>query len=207
MGLYLLVPILRKWLKQATRREIEYFLGLWVLALLLELPSIKHFIPINQLLNFSGYVGYMILGYYLSTYSTILDKKYSPLSLFVVGSSVTIIGTYWLSNKSGEINFAFYEFLTPNVLISSVGIFLFVKNSSSRRPKVIDALVDLVSTHSFGVYLIHILVLDALYYLGISWKMCNPVVGIFIMATLCLIISLMIIAVLKQIPILKNIAG
>ncbi|MGL1935248.1 MAG: acyltransferase family protein [Fibrobacterales bacterium] len=207
VGLYLFVPILRKWIKQATQKELQYFLGLWFIALLLELPLIKNIVPVNQLINFSGYVGYMVLGYYLSTYSTILEKRNLPLFLFVTGTAITIAGTYLLSDRDSDLNFAFYEFLAPNVLLSSIGVFLFVKKLSIKRPKVIDTIINLISTHSFGVYLIHILILSVFNMFGINWKMFHPVIGIPVTAILCLVLSLMIIDILKRIPILRYIAG
>ncbi len=66
IGLYLFIPILNKWISHCTEREMEYFLIIWVFTLLIRypfLPMLRSFVDLSY---FSGYIGYLVLGYYLS---------------------------------------------------------------------------------------------------------------------------------------------
>ena len=67
-GLYLLVPILSRWLHRASKREVEFYLLLWGVTLIY--PYLKLWLLVNEsntglLYYFAGYVGYFVLGYYL----------------------------------------------------------------------------------------------------------------------------------------------
>ena len=73
-GLYLLAPVISTFLKQSSKKEIEFYLLLWVVTLLY--PWLKGVVvtdesPQGVFYYFSGYVGYFVLGYYLHT-----DLKY-----------------------------------------------------------------------------------------------------------------------------------
>lgn len=77
-GLYLLAPILSRWLQAASRRELECYLGLWAVSLCF--PLIGCVADINTsgtgiLYYFSGYVSYFLLGYYLKTYPERITMK------------------------------------------------------------------------------------------------------------------------------------
>ena len=70
-GMYLLTPILSRWLSVADVKEIEFYLLLWLVTLCV--PFVKIFFPVNEgdtswLYYFHGYVGYYVLGFYLQNY-------------------------------------------------------------------------------------------------------------------------------------------
>ena len=78
IGLYLVAPIISKWLDSASKREVELYLLLWVITLCY--PILKLFVGINEgntgvLYYFSGYIGYFILGYYLKKYPEFISLK------------------------------------------------------------------------------------------------------------------------------------
>lgn len=73
IGIYLLLPVLQRWVAMAGRRDVEYFLILWLVALFAAQSFVAAYLPDFNLVYFSGYVGYPVLGYYLNRY--FLDKK------------------------------------------------------------------------------------------------------------------------------------
>ena len=78
-GLYLLAPIISRWLEKATQKEIEIYLTLWVISTcypLLELFLTTTKGATNILYYFSGYAGYFLLGYYLNKYPTSFSYKW-----------------------------------------------------------------------------------------------------------------------------------
>ena len=65
-GMYLLTPILSRWLSVASIKEVEFYLVLWLATLCV--PFVKLFTPVNEsdtswLYYFHGYVGYYVLGF------------------------------------------------------------------------------------------------------------------------------------------------
>ena len=70
-GLYLLTPILSRWLKSASKHEVEFYLLLWGITLLY--PYLTPLLLINEsetglLYYFAGYAGYFLFGYYLKNF-------------------------------------------------------------------------------------------------------------------------------------------
>lgn len=66
IGMYLAIPFVKKIVRQASLREIELFLVLWAVAMFI---TNKFYYPYTLKIDisfFSGYIGYLILGYYLS---------------------------------------------------------------------------------------------------------------------------------------------
>lgn len=196
MGLYLFVPILRKWIKNSTKKEILYFLIIWVITIIYGIPHLKGYLPKIYLVNFSGYLGYMVLGYYLSQLKQ--QKNYLSIIYIVLGVSITIIGTYFLTTKSSSFNGYFYGYLTPNVLIVSIGIFLLFKELKIKS-KRINTVLEYISRYSFGIYLSHVLVLKLLTKIGLNWSFTNAILSIPLVTMATITISALIIHFGKKI--------
>lgn len=158
LGLYLFIPILRKWTIHATKQEIIYFLAIWFISLFITKHTIKYF-PNIEFQYFSNYIGYLVLGHFLDKYVNYSSYKARIISIlmFVIAVLITYKMTSLFSIKFNELIRHFYAYLAPNVLIASIGLFLFVKSLSTSSMSNILKLTDKVS---YGIYLIHILILE-----------------------------------------------
>jgi surface polysaccharide O-acyltransferase-like enzyme len=208
LGIYLFIPIIGKWVRGCNDREIVYFLLIWACTLLLNQPILSKLKIGIGLTYFSGYLGYVVLGYYLATKTFKNIKLLNIISTYLIlsGLVVTIIGTYLLSSSSGKFNGIFYSYLSPNVLIVSIGIFLVSKNNQAPNQKIFG-IVSFISKFSFGIYLIHILVLSVLYKIGINWDFINPIIGIPITSFICLFISGGIVYCVNKLPYGNYVSG
>ena len=200
IGLYLFFPIIGKWITKSNQHEIEYFLGIWLITIFAYLPFVKNFIPSIEISYFSGYIGFPVLGYYLSkTTFNIKNKKVIYILLILAGLFVTIFGTFLMTKHYGRFWSGFYYYLSPNVILVSIGILLlfkdFVKNSTRT-----SSIIHFFSKHSYGTYLIHVLVLWILGKFGLSYAFVNPIIGIPITSVLCFIISTLIIYGINKLP-------
>lgn len=195
LGLYLFIPILRKWIKNSSNKEILYFLIIWFITIIYSLPYSKTYLPNIPLTNFSGYIGYLVLGYYLSNLT--IKNKYMPILFIIIGTGITIYGTYYLTHKNNEFSGYFYGYLTPNVLLSSIGVFLILKSFIIKN-KRIKNLIAFLSNKSFGIYLVHILILTLLNKIGINWKFANPIISIPVTSVICILISSLTIYLLQK---------
>jgi len=135
-------------------------------------------------------------------------SKTNLISLFLIvtGIGITIFGTYFCSYYKGEFSDIFLGYLTPNVLMVSIGIFMFFKNNdiTNRHP---PKMIGFISKYSYGIYLIHVLILFFLTKVGITSKLINPLLGIPLTTLLCLTISALLIYILNKLPWGKYISG
>lgn len=208
-GLYLLSPILSKWLISASKKEIEFYLILWGISLCY--PLIENFISINEsntgiLYYFSGYAGYYLLGYYIKNFSA---KSLICLScLFGLTGIVSI-----LLLKFNNIDFNFYRlFWYLSIFIASwsvlywyiikIFINLFFKS------KNYNYWIIGISNLTFGVYLIHILIMrEWLWKSSFITSISNYYLQTILIALLSFFFSLLLSFLISKIPYLKAIIG
>lgn len=206
LGIYLFLPIIGKWIINSTKKEIAYFIVIWVVVMVINLPILLPFKSNINFNYFAGYLGYPVLGYYLAHQIKPNKSNITALLLIGIGTLTTLIGTYFISLSQKAFNPAFYGFLTPNVLITAIGIFLLFKQTTIKNNNL-NLLMKAISKHSYGIYLSHVFVLLWLSRFKITWDFVHPAIGIIAASTLCLIISFAITYILQKIPLGKYIAG
>jgi surface polysaccharide O-acyltransferase-like enzyme len=219
MGLYLLTPVFRVFVRHATRFEIEYFLIFWFYVSTIQI-YFPHFIIIKYI-GWLAYIGYLVLGDYLhrfpiSAKNTTLIYRLGWLSLII-----TIWGTWQTSAHFGYFSDSLYLYLSPNVIFMAVALFLWAKNydwvSFSNRNLRVAAAVKWFSGISFGVYLVHVLLMDILkngYCMNIIingetflGRPITPIMGVWIYFFITVFLSTIIIFLLKKIPYLRDWIG
>ncbi|NDW12741.1 hypothetical protein D0T50_07540 [Bacteroides sp. 214] len=208
LGLYLFFPIINKWIKNSNRNEILYFIVLWSIITISNLSTLNQMIPNIELRYFSGYIGVPIIGYYLIT-TTFNRKKaiYTSLTLITIGTLMTLIGTFFVTKQNNKFIHSFYEYLTPNVILTAVGVFMLFKHYTPPLNKKITSAIFFFSKYSYGIYLVHILVRWYLFKIGISYAFVAPIVGIPITSILCFVISAFIVWGINKVPYGKYISG
>jgi surface polysaccharide O-acyltransferase-like enzyme len=208
IGVYLFIPIIGKWVRIAGEKEMKYFLAIWIFTLIFNQPVIEDFKPDIDLSYFSGFLGYLIVGYYISVKSFHNQKRVNIIStvMILVGLLSTIFGTYLVLYFKNEYVSTFYECLSPNIFLFSTGIFLLCKNKDLSN-KTFVTIRDFISQYSYGIFLVHVLVLSYIDDLGIRWNFINPVIGIPTTVFVCLIISSVIIYLVNKVPYGKYISG
>jgi surface polysaccharide O-acyltransferase-like enzyme len=208
IGLYLFIPILGRWARNSSEKEILYFLILWSIILCFNYPIFSKYKIDFNLSYFSGYIGYLVLGYYLSIKSDFGKVSLNSIALALIGLgiSTTIVGTSFASFKAGTFDKTFYEYLTPNVLLLSTGVFVFFKNQRGKNDSFKKLRMN-VSKYSYGIYFVHILVLMVLNKIGINGALINPIIGVPFTTLVCLMMSLGIIYSLNKIHFTRNLAG
>ena len=208
IGLYLFFPIIGKWINKSNKLEIKYFIGIWLLVIIVQLPFMKGTFPNINLIYFSGYIGFPVLGYYLykNTFANSGKEKLVSFFLILVGILITIFGTFYITKREGFFYHGFYEYLTPNVILVSVGVFLLFKNLGKFNPRL-TSIILFFSKYSYGIFLVHVLVLGALTISGFSYPLANPIIDIPLKSILCFAISTLIVWGINKLPLGKYISG
>jgi surface polysaccharide O-acyltransferase-like enzyme len=208
IGLYLFIPIIGKWVRKGSERELEYFLLIWLISLVINYADFWGFSWTVKLPYFSGYLGYLILGYYLR-FKEFNPKKAMVFSLvaILIGTLITLFGAYYESVAANKLQGSYYLYFAPGVVLSTMGIFLFFKYQTLEI-SILKPLFHFISQYSYGIYMAHILVLFYLAKLGVYHGMVHPIFGIPITAFICVFVSGIIVFFLRKIPFIgKFIAG
>lgn len=194
LGVYLTVPVLRRWIKNAPQKEILYVLIIWIITLTLTIPNLKIYFPKIDFTYFSGFIGYFILGYYLSLFKF---KKSLSLFLILLGSVITIMGTYYYTVKYNKFYYYFYEYLCLNALMVSSGIFMLFNKLQCNNLKVNTFVVQL-NAACFGIYLMHPLVLQLFRLIGFDENITTPVLSVFLVSLACFLLCFVVIHYFKK---------
>ena len=217
VGLYLAVPILKKITEDS--KITNYFL-ITSLIFAFIIPQGVNFVSLfsesiadtlNKILdtvNFNivlGYTGYFVLGYVLSKAE--LTKKQTKIIYIacVIGFAATVAlssGVSVLKNNSVDL---FIDYLSFNVLLESIGVFVFFKNLKLKITEKTGNVLSKLSKYSFGVYLVHLLIFEIVTdYLKIDMLRINPIISLPVFVLLLTAVSFGISAVINHIPILKK---
>lgn len=210
IGIYLVVPLLRLLVSAASRKELLYFTLLWFIASpLLELA--KRLTGLSSALVIplvGGYIGYFLLGYILADVP--LDRKGRIFAALGIGVSIliTFFGTGILSQQGDSIDTFLYSYFSLPTVLASICGYLLLKDLGQNLGRFKTTL-RVLSASSFGIYLIHILIIDLLRkgafgFRLYSW-MASPVYMIPVTALAVYLASFMIVFMLRNIPIIKMI--
>ena len=151
---------------------------------------------------FSGFVGYLLLGYCLSVQQ--IERNIAliiGISLFILGVVLTFLATEWISLKTQAFDHQFYNYCTLNVGFTSTGVFLIVKNVSPFQVKIWKVTRDSIAKYSYGIYLVHILVLERIVSkTPFDYTYINPIIGIPLTTFVCFTLSYIIVMFLNKLP-------
>ena len=192
ISLYLIIPVVSPWLEKATAKEERIFIGLFVVSTLI--PWIHTFITpevwgecfwnrFSMLWYCSGFLGYLVVAHYIRFHLDWGRKKRMTVGAicFAIGALFTTWAFWWKGVPGQYIETPrlewSWEFCTPNVLLSTVGIFLMF---TCIEKKEAPALVTKVSKLSFGMYLMHMLYLAPIANLFIQGNPAEPVLPVWI---------------------------
>jgi surface polysaccharide O-acyltransferase-like enzyme len=199
----------------ADRKTVRFFILLWffgvAIAPLLSLSGIYSLD--SNVFIILGWVGYYLLGVYLLP----VRLRASILCiLLILGLTWTAVGTYIMTAYfGGTRSYFFYDFLSGNVILASVALFLLLRNVSpiqlETHSSLASRLLHQIGQNTLPMYLFHVMILESLQkgYFGfkISVTTLNPAIEIPLIAVLTLFICLGVISLLKRIPFLKKAIG
>ena len=127
-----------------------------------------------------GFAGYFLAGYLLGTYSIPPRGRRAVYLLGLAGLLGGILGNYRTSSPEG-IFLYFSENYSITQYMTAGALFLLVKETAERFPRWAVRGAEFFSGLTFGVYFIHVLVLDA-YGAALSRLGWNPAPGLRIAA-------------------------
>ncbi len=215
-GLYMATPVLRAVTEKGDRRLIEYFLALFFLFTVLRsmLPLLyKPDDPeFNELYYYfisfidkippavtGRYLGYYMLGHYLAKYPLSAKIK-RALYVSAVGAAlwtVTLSLEYALKFSQPRGN---YDFFFLPVFFTSAGMFVFFREYVSKHEfgGAAAKAIGVLSSCTFGIYLLHAFIVERISKLGITTLSFNPVLSVPLISASAFLISFLIVFLYKS---------
>jgi surface polysaccharide O-acyltransferase-like enzyme len=213
ISIYLILPVLHLMFRPGTDKKILWYLiGLWLVfqpILTIAKQAWNFNINISPPLA-TGFLCFFVLGSLLGEMPLSRPIVFSAATLWIIGTFATVEGTYLLTLSSGVYNGVFYDFVSMNVIIASVGAFILLRRIAEAgvftSPRV-QAVTRSLASASFGIYLVHILVMEILNdripvfhlnsFIGYSlWSV--PLV-----TTIVFLVSFLLVRGLQKIPVIK----
>jgi len=215
IGLYLITPILRVVVANSQRKILKYFLAVWflgtaVIPLLNLQPS---FSLDSNLFVFVGWIGYFLLGAFLKS---VKIKTLIFCSLLSIGWLLTMVATYLITASVGGLSsYFFYDYLSANVIMASVGLFMLLYRIPRRQLENISSrakwLIHKIGQNTLSIFMLHVIILESFqrgfFGFKISVTTMNPAVEIPLITGVTLFVCLGIIWSAKKIPFVEKIIG
>lgn len=156
IGLYLVTPMLRVFVSNAKESELRYFIALWF-AVKPILLLVEGFTPIRigfEVYYAAGYLGYFLLGYYLSRME--ITARLLRLAFFVfVPSYLFTFAVFYFDLPPAHNESVLRDYPSLNIVLMSLGAFILVRYLADKVPASWIRLSSKASPVVFGIYLIH----------------------------------------------------
>lgn len=214
IGLYLFMPIIGGWLKQASKKDIQWFLRIWIVSMCLPylqmlapllgyegnygnmgLLGVCDWNPYGMFYYFSGFLGYIVLAYYLTHHPLSWDWKKTlsvAIPLFAIGYAITsggfILTQEYYPGSYADLEIIWY-FSGINVFLMTFSVFIIMQKIKVKSSSFLKKTAAL----TFGIYLCHFIFVQLGYDLIYPSIPVPPFLKIMIIAVFTFAISLLII--------------
>lgn len=211
IGLYALVPILRTWVHHASKKELDYFVILFVVfqigrttfTTLLDKSLVLKLADMFKIVELSWYLGYFVLGYILVKYGVSVKVKWVLRIMIPVGILANYFISDYMSLKAGVYSPGIYDSFGIFTFFHVVALFVFVndffdkKNVGDKTAKVVSE----IALATLGIYVMHVGLLDFFRSKEFMIGSMNPVLGSIALTVICFVTCGLVAALLRRIPV------
>lgn len=223
IGLYLMMPMYRAFIKASDKNEIKFILFVYIIFIsIIPIIGVFKFKSGFYIHELTIYPFYLFVGYALNK-GIVRINKYKATILFLISTIILSVLTYyrWIINYANlEV---FWGYSSPIVIIQSIGIFTLImgyskslewqniKNNIGNDKTIIknfSYLLKKIDENSFGIYLVHIILIRIFINGHILTNLINSLPIYFTLSMLViinLILSYFIVIIIKKLPIFKSI--
>lgn len=216
IGVYMCIPIIKQIV--GTKESTKYFLILsFIFAFIipqsgnlandfigglfsLGINKINAIAINNMKMNLVlGYSFYFILGYYLNNLELTKKQRTVVYCLGAVGFLSTILlnaAVAWKTNKPCQL---YYDYFNVNVALEAIAVHTLFKYRNFDNEKL-NSFISQLSKYSFGVYLVHVFVIELLKVIGLDTMRFLPIVSVPVISAITLIVSYAISFAINKIP-------
>ena len=210
MGVYLLIPIIRKIAQD--KKLMQYTLILWIVFVGISFFDFISIFKLVQYFNFLfqincviGFSGYFLLGYYISQHKNNSRKQKNWIWLLgLLGLLIIIAGTIYTSIKNGATNERYFNNLSIQVVAMSIAVFVFAMSAAQKCKKYFLKINKFISKDLFGVYLTHALWLPVVN-TAVFRHSCSVIISIPLISIAVFVLSLLTTKLIRLVPFLRKV--
>ena len=174
LGIYLIMPVLSPWLERVGRRVEEAYLGVWLFTTLFwhmhewfgDIFGECWWNPSPMFHYVSGYVGFVVMAHYIRTYLDWSLRKTLAIALpcFLAGYAFCIWWFYTRSFTAEEVRILELAWQPTSIapVMMGFGAFMLIKQINPAG-RLVNKVVRNVSDMTYGMYLMHMLVLPYIF--------------------------------------------
>ena len=205
--LYMITPFLRKFTDD--KQLMQIFILLFFLfqawsgygEMLPSIGSTMNALYVKTNFHFAlGYSGYFVLGYYLYKYPLAKKPEFLLYALGILSLGATIAFVVLKQDAT------FSKYLMPNVILEASALYVFFVNRMSKieYKEKLRTFFAKLAEYSFGIYIIHALIIDILFLCGIHSETFSPVIMMPVLILGSFVISYVLVWILRKIPIIRK---
>ncbi len=216
IGLYIITPVLKVVVDKAQNSIIKYWLAIMFIFACaipfisdLNIPYLSGVIAyLNKYMELyfvMGYVIYFVIGHYLIN-KTISEKRKKLIYALGLISVFYCIIVLIVLRIFTNITLGALSYSYPQILFIGMAAVLFFKEKVSKihfSQKTKQWIVK-GSGLSYGIFLIHVLVIKVLYHAGINLSIANVAISIPIVSLIAFFISAIVIFIISKIPFINK---
>lgn len=202
LGIYFIMPIFNKWILYSDLKEVEYFLGFWIITCIFDF-TLGYTFPI-KLTYFTSPIGLVVLGYYLRyTDRKIFTNMYLAVAVIIIMAIAEIIVSAYMSTPNKLYTLDQYSIFTT---LEVIGVFVLCKNWKYRfldKDNIANKFINLLARYSYGLYLVHAPILHIyLKFFRFPYSIRMPLLIIAVIGT-----SIILLAIFNRIPYVNRVIG
>ena len=195
-GIYLLTPILATWLERCSKRDLQFYLLVWSITLLM-----PYFKCLKVMVDFThGYLWFAVMGYYIRRYVNISKFTKWHYSFFTI--IVLLPGFLYCLPLPHDV---IQDRMSINVVILCVCYFIILKHL--KYSEIAKRLCFNFAQHSFGIYLVHIIIMRDFLWPLLSGYNLNYLVQIPLVVLLTALFSYLVVKLFSYLPFSKYLVG
>ena len=174
IGVYMIMPVLSPWLSQVSKRGEQAFLAVWFITTFWAYltPWLGHiwgkalWNDFHALYYYSGFIGYVVLAHYIREHVKWSKRRTVAVALPLIAIGYFITAGLFYDHTGKSLDYFYAEqswnFCTFNVAMLTTGCFLLIKMIKYDAAWLYRP-IQSISKMSYGIYLMHIFVLNVAY--------------------------------------------
>lgn len=214
IGLYMILPMVRTWVHHADKKNLQYFLGLFLvlqvgretLRAVTMMDEVHYILDIAKVEMACSYLGYFVWGYYLTYVG--LPQRLSKVIYWLIVPSIllnVVLGN-GLSHHYERAMGSIYDSFGVFTFIVVTGLFLGAREFFGKKEftRTSATVIKEVSADTLGIYVMHVGLMEVLANRGIDSMMVPNIIGVPLLAVICFVICMVAAAVLRRIPVIDK---
>ncbi|MBQ7359732.1 MAG: acyltransferase family protein [Lachnospiraceae bacterium] len=212
IGLYALVPFIRSFVHHASKKELDYFvilfmvfqIGRTTLTTLVDKSLVGKLSDMFTIVELSWYLGYFVLGYILVKYGVSAKVKYFLYGSVPLGIVANYFISDYMSTKQGVYSPGIYDSFGVFTFLHAVALFVFVTDLFGKKQMGagVSKLCSNLALDTLGIYVMHVGLLDFFRSKEFLFGSVGTIPGILLLTLICFVVCAVIAALLRRIPLL-----